>query len=149
MQDPREWADESTRLHPTREPSRSMTTAEFLGVVRDHLQGRYCSVGAHYNEDVNEARRQVGIGEHCTLWIATISRRDDLFPIPVGSMPYSSIRGEWDEDRERWKENNKVVRGWRSSLEELSKNGYLRPSRRLSYLIGRDSWKVVPRRYWE
>lgn len=74
--------------------------------------------------------------------------------LPRPWIPYWSYNDTMDdasrnwvetEDRRRpghWRAGKQPVTGWRAALAHMVKTGYLRPSKKLSFLIGRDTFEL-------
>lgn len=130
----------------TKEPARSIDSGLLLRWVWEHKHPRFLTVNVAIQKSNEEARELLGLPQVGTMYFATTLGREWMEePIPRGELPYQSIvKAEWDPVRMRWN-NDAQVRGWQPFLVQLSKNGFLRPSRRLNYLLGQDSFSLVPR----
>lgn len=147
-QDPQAFLNLTQDLNPTRELARIMYPGEFLGLCWKHKHPRYFSVGVVYSELTNQYRHEAGYDEHGTLFFATPHDRDVPFTIPSNCFPYTPIRTrEWDDYESKWKLGGELRRGWRGTLTDLVKNGYLKHHPDLSFLIGMDTFKIAKKEF--
>lgn len=127
-----------------------MYADEMLAVLRQHLHPRWLAVGVLSHRWGVQARHSVGMVPAGTLWFCNADGYTDVLSIPMNELPYSTIRpslDRWDNEWSRFRGSRQIVRGWRSTLDSLVNPGCLRPSEALSRLIGRDTHKLISRRY--
>jgi hypothetical protein len=136
-------------LLPNRHASHSVEPWTFLSWMREHRHPRWSSCGVDVTRFGDEARKIHNIQPHGTIWFSNTEEREVLYPIACNSIPYfGDLSATWNEEKRAW-EGGELTRGWRRTLWMLANAGYLYPSDDLTFLIGEDSWKLVPRRFWE
>jgi hypothetical protein len=124
-----------------------MWPGDFVRLLQEHKHPRFWSCGIISTRFGNNPRKRAGYDEGGTVWFATVDHREPMFAVPCNQIPYWSIEtAEWDEKFERWK-GPSPAQGWRGALVRLLSTGHLRPSPKLSYLIGEDSFAVCPKEY--
>lgn len=156
-------------------PGETMLAGDFARLIRSFRASRFCSAGILQTDHGEKQRESVGLASHGTVWFATTEQssygrghasgvRDDEqhhdILVPANELPYEAVlptardpltgrrtSALFDQDRRRFRVP--LMRGWRLALEDLAKQGFLRPSDELSYLLGRDSRELVPRVYWD
>ena len=131
-----------------KEPDRSVDIGLFLSWLREHKHPRFLTVDIKVDKSNAEARDLLGLPPVCTILFATTLGREWLEePIPRHILPtYNTMTRRWNEDRMKW-EDGEMVRGWRPVLKTLAKRGFLKPSHKLTYLLGKDSFAEVPREF--
>jgi len=129
-----------------KEPPRSVDSGLFLRWVHKHMHPRYLSVNVKVEKSNQDARDLLGLPRVGTMYFATTLGRDwHVRPIPRGILPYQNIViATWDPVRLRWTGDSEQARGWNPIMKDLAKEGFLRPSKALTYLLGEDSYALVP-----
>lgn len=136
-------------LQISRETWRSMFPGEFVHLINKHKHPSWFTAGILCSRWGSRPRDEVGISSQGTVYFANAYEREEAFAIPCDCIPYTSIRtAHWREDISKWSDGE-LVRGWRPALETLVNQGYLYPHKELSFLIGKDTFKVAPRKFWE
>jgi len=143
------YTDEASTLKSHRQPAQAMESDDFVALCRKHLHPRFCSMGLYVSDAMNKLREETMKTGRCgTLWFASTHKHESGPVITLGCMPYSSIRTKvWDDFTSRWSLDGQIVKGWRTALETLIKGGYLKWHDDLSYLIGKDSFQVAPKKW--
>ena len=128
------------RLLMNRAPGRTIDPAQFVRWLWEFKHPRWISIGVESNRWGARMRESVGIGPCGTVWASSDQEKDySGIVVPCDCIPFTSIRSAvWDEDKTRFV-GGALALGWRTALETLLKAGFLRGSRKLSYLIGKDS----------
>jgi hypothetical protein len=133
-----------------REAPRVMYGDEFIRLVRENLHPRFSYSNVRSNRFGVQSRRSVGMVAAGTIYCTDLKGMFNAMSVPAGAIPYTTRRpslDDWDEDAARFKGKSQIVPGWRKMLSELVGSAYLRPSDKLSRLIGEDTKQLCPRRY--
>lgn len=144
--------DPRSRVWPACEP-RDMATSELMAIVRRHKHPHISAIGLESNRWGDRAREAAGlVGRYGTLYVVEHvgGEWDASMVIPLGMIPYYTRReAAWHPDQHRFQQQfgRRTERGWRNILATLCRWGALRPHEDLSYLMGEDSFKLVPREY--
>lgn len=126
-------------LFINRAPGQTIDPAQFVRWLWEFKHPRWVSIGVESNRWGNNPRESVGIGPCGTVWAANDQVKEYGVVVPCDCLPFTSIASaEWSEDMMRFV-GGAMVLGWRPALELLLDAGFLRGSRKLSYLIGKDS----------
>lgn len=136
-------------LQLSRESWKCMFPGEFTCLINKHKHPRWFTASILCSRWGEKPRKEVGISSQGTVYFANAHYREEAFSIPCDCIPYTTIRtARWREDLSTWTDGE-LVRGWRPALESLLVQGFLYPNQELSFLIGKDSFKVTPRKFWE
>lgn len=142
----REHEDAVKTLSLIREFPRCMYPGEFVSLLQKFKHPRVSSIGVESNRWGARMREEAGFGPQGTVWVADSYEKDNLFVIPCNVIPYSSIKTKtWNESTTRWSEEGELARGWRTALATLVKSGHLNSHSDLSFLIGEDTFKLLPK----
>jgi len=72
-------------------------------------------------------------------WRRRFTGKNDRQTVRADCIPFATVAtSRWNEDRSVW-EDGEVIRGWRSLVADFVLEGFLRPGRELSRLIGEDT----------
>jgi hypothetical protein len=86
-----------------------------------------------------------------SVWFAGVTgEREVPFSITANEIPYLTHQpdlNEWDEEFGRFKTDNQILRGWRSALNALVSEGFLRNHHALSRLVGTDTTYTIERKF--
>jgi len=127
-----------------------MFSGEFLALLAEHKHPRWPTVTVAFSELSNQNRVAVGLDEHGSVYAANATDIVEFCAVPCNELPYSTIRTKtYDEEAGRWSVEGTLLRGWRPALLSLLAEGVLQPSAEMTYLVGEDSFKKSPRRYWQ
>jgi hypothetical protein len=172
MHSVKEWdakiRHQANRASLAREPHRVMYPGELMSLIQRHLHPRWISVWAYADRWGARNRDHVGVSPHATLRFAGTNDTEytDVCILPVDCLPYYPLLPRWmlddlhdsavgyvgdwtrtkDIDKTRWPSSPVV--GWRRILEDLVAGGFLRPSGRLSRLIGTDTYYLSLAKGW-
>lgn len=136
-----------------------MYPAEFLALLHKFKHPRFDTVGVERNRWGDRVREAVGLTAHGTIYFTTPSSKswatdqkdegkDMHILVPANCIPYDTRR-DAHFNQTRGKFEGDLARGWRRTFAMLAEQGFLYPNEELSYLIGEDTWKLIPRRFWE
>jgi hypothetical protein len=121
-----------------------MYPGELVRILQTFKHPRWPSIGIVATRFGNQPREDAGIGRHGTIYVADDDTRRWLLAVPCDCIPFGTLRtAVWNEEKSRW-ESGEMARGWRSILEALVQQSYLSPDPRLSFLIGKDTYKLAP-----
>ena len=155
-----------------REPVRCMYPDELLSCLQEFKHSRLASIGVLATRFGEQAREAVGLIPAGTIWVSEVraeqsenglfydrcrrvgldeavegdpeGERDIIYTIPKNCIPYTTIsKSSFDEKAHRF--TGETARGWRSLFSTMTSCGYFRPSSRLTWMIGEDSWLLTPR----
>lgn len=144
-----------------REPARSMSPGEFVSILQRHKHPRFWSIGVESTIYGSQARETVGLSAPAgTVWAAEANvyhngtqfvqapgGREWFIQVPKNELPYVSVKDAWwDENISRWR-GGEMKRGWTVALEQLLQAGMLLAHPKLSYLLGKDTTKIMPKEF--
>lgn len=143
-----ETVDATRQLLASRSPMRCMFPGDFTHAIHLFKHPRWSSCGVDSNRWGRYQRENVGIETSGTVWFANTYEKELLNSIPCDCIAYTTIKtAEWNEEAARFM-FGQLSRGWRPALEDLCRGGYLKPCDELSFLIGKDTFKLCPIHFW-
>lgn len=146
-QDPKDYEgmhEQQTFVH---EAPRCMYPGEFLSILHRFKHPRFTGLKVDANRWGARSRDEVGLLPAGTILASTPYEQTVIMSIGQNCLPYSSIKtAYWQEDARLWR-FGELQRGWRSAIEGLISQGVLHPHDRLTYLIGKDTFKIG-RAWW-
>jgi hypothetical protein len=123
-----------------------MYPGEFVSILHKFKHPRVLSIGVESNRWGARPREEAGFDPQGTIWVSDYYDKEMLFVVSCNVLPYASIKTKtWDPDKTRWSEKGEFVRGWRVALASLVKSGHLCSHKTLSFLIGEDTFKLLPK----
>ena len=101
------------------------------------------AVQAEDDHFYDKGRRLSGELSHGESWER---ERDATYTVPKGCLPYATIdEAVFNQKVRRF--TGETARGWRSLFSTMTSGGYFRPSPRLTWMIGEDSWLLTPKEF--
>ena len=123
-----------------------MYSGEFLHLLEQNIHPRWWTIWVECNRWGRRQREAAGLTPDLgTVFVARAQKGEAVqaLIVPTNCLPYiTTYETILDEDGKETL-GYQAAKGWPASIEHLVKHWYLRPSRRLSYLIGKDTFQLA------
>lgn len=123
-----------------------MSPGEFVDILQTHLHPRWWSIWVDSNRWGRRQREAAGLTPDLgTVFVAKAQggAPEQVLVVPTNCLPYiTQYETILDEDGKETLGYH-AAKGWPAALEHLIKAQHLKPSHRLSYLIGKDTYRLA------